>query len=648
MPRCVLAFALLTVHCALARSQIRDIEHAPQYALASQAILRSTAASDDLRWLSDANVSEESEIFAPHVRNVLFPQQNHPKDSNLRKGFIQKQTVSGHRKFSRNILQDHQTEPEGSKVLSELTHANSSVQDRTPVSYENDSAHAIEAKIGSKPGGSSSTAILDPEGSVLVFRHSDFESDTPICQIQGICRVGDGSYLLPKWMERHKATLNRCGISRTHFVLSRPHAGDENETSSERWDIEPNLRQKITLTYNQSKEDLFGGDAPREKPYFLTADMVVNLALMSVFSPTDVESPMNQMELGDCFLRDHRKCTDAKFSPTLHPMLLIGASISEKPAFHWEQGFLRLVRDGHLGALHIWDMHDLYQWRFRSQAACIRSLTTTAASISNIPAKLFAPTNILYRHKAFNRYSIFDRKHGLQERAPNSKSKGFSQCVVKILILNKYGKRHIVGDDALRESIEAYSGAAREMHPYLELLPEIATFDNSSFHEQALVMQESSITIGAYGKSNTNIIFQRPNSTFFEILPFGVSSSIHAELARLAGVEFKSVTAQPDEEVFQSCVQHYGMQSDESRKVLGDWKAAAQKFREQTKATGANPRSNYVLNGMPRLTERVARRLRYCALHQRLSFNVRHVAKLVTEKGIRMCQIMQDSTVSST
>lgn len=491
---------------------------------------------------------------------------------------------------------------------------------------------------------SSEVEYISNGGSILVLQHSGFRQQKPICRIEGICRVGDGSFLMPQWMEKHKSVLDQCGIHKSHFVL---HAEDMPSTNlkeipnSPRWSVKESNEGPVSLTYNFSDWDLFGGTAPHEKSFMLATDMAPILVLLDIFSEIQQYLTDGAVKLTKCITAADATCSNSSLSPRISPLLVVDASITEKPFFHWSQGFIRLVRDGFLGSLKIADLQDIYGWRFRTQAACLRSLIVTPSSISDIPSDLFDSSNILYRANSLNRKSILDPVHGLKSfELTNQRKEMLSHCSVKVMILNKYGKRHIIGDEALLEAIEVHAKAAKEKYPAVKFLPEVVYFDNSSFHEQVMVMQESSIVIAAFGDSNSNIIFLRPDTSFFVITPFGVSPDTYANLARVVGVDFEVITAQPDDEVFESCVKHHNSKSKETSTILSQWKAAADDFRNDAKISGKNPSSHFFFANYTNITpgNRV-RRLRHCAAYQRLSFNIIDAAASVVRRALRICGV---------
>lgn len=463
--------------------------------------------------------------------------------------------------------------------------------------------------------------------AVHMYHHAEMDVNKPVCMIEGVCRTGDGIVLLPKWMEQHKDKLKSCGLSDPRFVLTRDKAAKAG--GGDMWVVDAKkLQRTISVSYNFSNSDLFGVEPPREEQHWLVTDMTPTLFMLDVSKRPQAYSSISTHE---CIDNGDSSCGSKQGPfPKVRPVVLVDVRISGQESYLWPNGFMRLVRNGFVGALRVMDMQEVYGWRIRTHATCFRSLLTTRATTGEFPPRSFGESHFLYSINGLSRASAHPSKNEVVKK---------QMCTVKVLILNKFGKRHIVGDNRLRLAIAAAASKKTKTHKTLHVLPEVVFFEDSAFHEQVKVMQESRIVVSSHGGHNANLMFLRPDSIFFDVLAFGVRPDTYKVLARQYGIDYRSVMAQPDTEVFESCIRNFNPTAhNRTNLVLAEWKKYAEKFRADSIKRGENADTSYVVphedNGR---NMHGLERLRQCATYQRLSLNLEHMSQMVADAAAHMC-----------
>lgn len=459
------------------------------------------------------------------------------------------------------------------------------------------------------------------ETSITVVEHTAFARNKQFCRIRGVCRIGDGTYMLPAWMKAYSGHIERCGMSDVYYAIQ----SEKNAFGDPFIVLRGFPRDTLTVKDDFRQYDVVGsGDPPREQKQMLITDLTPNLLLLDIFQRPIAYKHVTNVSCGT-HLGTPCQAVNGTDQAHLNPMLLVDARISETKDHHWPKSILRLARNAFLGSLRVADLSELFGWKVRSQASCFRSVISTNASTADFPPSAFLPDHSFFAANSLNR-KVVDTKTGATDG-----------CNVKVLILNRYGKRHIVGGEQLHAAIKVLARQVAERHPRVLLQPEIAFFENSSFHEQVSVMQEASVVITSHGSGNANIAFLRPSSRLFEILPFGLTSDLYRHLAMAYGVSYTAVRAQPDSDVFKACIAHFNVEAEEaSNRLLAEWKAAADAFRKGTLLRNGNIDSDY------RLSDREDGSLRnvvQCATYQRISVDVKHLARQVTGSALQQCGI---------
>jgi hypothetical protein len=469
------------------------------------------------------------------------------------------------------------------------------------------------------------SSVRAADTSILILRYSGLPVDKPVCRVTGVCRMGDGSYLLPQWMKKYSGHLKDCGVEHAKYVLHKA----TSELDGDVWAVRGFRPGQINLTETFIAHDLIGGSTPRGENQWLVEDLTPSLFLLDMsvrFSSYErTVAPI-------CVRQRQRPCPVTTSVSDLNPLLLVDVRVSEQESFLWPKGFIRLIRNGLLGSLQVADLQDIYGWRLRSQAACVRSLVSTRAQLAEIPSSVFDASHFFFEGNGLSRES---------PRVSDELRASKTTCDIKVLILSKYGKRQMVGDEALRTAIVAQARDAKITEQNVQFKPEVVYFEKASFHEQVSIMQESSVVVAAHGPSNANLVFLRPDTLFLEVVPFGLEPDTYKSLSRVYGARYQMIMAQPDEEVFRSCVDHFNPSHTEELGVFMKlYEAQAERFKSDAVSSDVNPSTEFRIpeNATAELTKGV-KNARHCANYQRLSFNVKEVAQLVVTEGLSQCAV---------
>lgn len=468
------------------------------------------------------------------------------------------------------------------------------------------------------------TTINSLESSLTIISHNSFAKNHQFCRLKGICRLGDGTLILPKWMKPYSAHVAKCGIANVVYNIIEAEEGQEQNFMSLQ-----EMDTKVSLNDTYRHFDVIGNEAPRVERSLLATDITPSILLLDLFKRPGAYGQQIQFL---CTTKHGTACRPENGSDpsSFNPMVFVDARVSETKQYLWPKSFLRLFRNAANGRLNIMDLKDVYGWKIRSEASCFRSLITTNAQTADIASDSLLPSHLFFSMNKLSRREI----------GPSSNGALMTTCGSKVLILNRYGKRFIEGSDMLRSAISSYGTKLRQKHSHVLIEPEVVFFENSSFHEQVSVAQESDIVVASHGDGNANFVFLRPKSRVFEILPFGFKSTVYQNLSRAYGSTYSSVCAQPDSEVFLACVKHFNnVDTEEKEGFLKAWQAAAEHFRTESRERKENVGSDFTVPEDNADRDHVLRRLKQCASHQRISVNVKHLARMVVKAAAEKCQL---------
>lgn len=504
---------------------------------------------------------------------------------------------------------------------------------------------ADDAADGAAAGGDaadwSSNVTRLPE-MLEVWTHAALPPDARLCRIHGACRVGDGTFLLPTWMKAFHSTVVRCGVASPQYLLKAAADGT--------YAVDAAYGRRIVLTDAHNGTDLFGVDPPGETMPAIATDLTPVLLLMDVLERMPAHAARLTRE---CVAAGGGPCDDAAAAAVmaagLRPGLVVTSRITVQKDEKWVKGFLRLIRNAFYGSFSVLNAADLYGWKVRGVAACARSVVTTGLAADAMPGGLFPADHFLY---TANQISRAPRPTGASVATALAASG--RACTVRVMVLNRYGQRYMVGDYALRTAVAAEAAAAEAAAPGVSLAAEVVFFENATFHEQISMMQETNVVVASHGAGVANLLFLRPGSVLIEVMPFGVAASPFDTLARLYGVPRVRLTAQPDEDVFRSCVAHFNKDGPAVDAVLARWTAAAAAFRAgDADGTAAAAGGGGTGGGLDWATDPAAaagtgaEKVLQCAGYQRLTFNVKAVAALAVSRGLAHCGVDRPAAVAA-
>lgn len=447
-----------------------------------------------------------------------------------------------------------------------------------------------------------------------------FKPNHLFCRINGACRVGDGTVMLPRWMRKHTERLANCGLKNISFSI----VDVQNGTRFEPPGVWTTTSEGQVFTDDFRDKDLLGIAVPTVEKPLLATYLAPVIHTLDIFN-----RPQNYANIVDsnCFSENGQVCGREKNEqPRVNAILLVDSRIADSKDFHWPKSILRLLRSSLDARFEYRDLRTVYSWRVRSQASCFRSIITTNVQTSDMP-----PSSVATDHPFFlkNRLKRSSARHGLH---------ALGQCIVKVLILNRYGQRFIEGANTLQAAISLYGRQVTEHASHVLVQPEVLFFENSSFHEQVSIIQEADVIVASHGENNANFMFARQDTQVFELIPFGYHSDVYKNLSSVYGATYRMVVAQPDAQVFAACVRHFNPEATEGRHAfLGQWLRQAQRFRSDTITRGKNIDSDYIVPNIHNLEH-----LQECAAYQRISVDVRDLARSVVLSAARLCPIQAD------
>ncbi|KAI0564767.1 Glycosyltransferase 61 [Gracilaria domingensis] len=393
-------------------------------------------------------------------------------------------------------------------------------------------------------------------------------------------------------------------------------------------------QSKVNLNYEYEDMDVIGSNLPRGKRELLAYDMTPYIFMMEMFSGSS-----SSHVTFECLSGNTDSCeqyeTDRSEHSSLNPLILIDARISSSKEYHWPKSLLRLIRNSVMGKLKILDMKDLYGWKVRSTASCFRSILTSNVQTGDMSPKSFTGT-----HRFFSLNGLSRSTSARSENSP-------VPCVCKVLVLNRFGKRFIIGGDILTRAITFYGKKVASIDPTVRIEAEEVFFENSSFHEQVSIIQESSIVVASHGDGNSNFMFLKPDSRVFEIMPYGYKSDIFRNIAVVYGARYEQIRSQADNEVFEACVQHYNSNKGSFvARYLTNWENNAVMFLNETIQNKRNVWSDMEIpeDEAPG-TSTSLKNLRECASYQRLSVDIKDLARNVALAATQLCRVQGDVSI---
>ncbi|PXF47857.1 hypothetical protein BWQ96_02243 [Gracilariopsis chorda] len=436
---------------------------------------------------------------------------------------------------------------------------------------------------------------------------------------------------MPSWMKEHSQQIESCGFSEVSYVLNK-----------DVWHSSITIRRSDGSTSNVALQDDFrhldvvGAYLPRGKRDLLVHDVTPSILMMGMFS-----SPIQPAQhTVTCLSRDPESCERYRFTPPqespFNPLMLIDSQISDTKDYLWPKSLMRLLRNSMLGRLKIVDMKEVYGWRVRSTASCFRSMISTTIQTGDVPPDAFSDNDNFFLRNQLSR--------NMTGRLSDNSTE---PCISKVLVLNRHGRRFMIGIDYLIRAVMALGKKLTEIDSLTRIEAEEVFFENCSFHEQVSIVQESNVVIAAHGDANANFMFLRPQTKVLEIMPYGYASDMYKNISNAYGARYELVRSQADIEVFAACVRHFN--ADENASVndyLRGWEDKARQFWNDSIRQRANIASNYEIPKVEELEGQIKlKNLRECASYQRTSVDIKDLARRIVLEVAQQCHVRGDLSV---
>lgn len=418
-------------------------------------------------------------------------------------------------------------------------------------------------------------------------------------------------------MTSYADQLLKCGFSRV--IYAPDYDGPRSSIDLNRSD---GTTANVSLNYDLRDFDAVGTETPRGERELLAFDLIPAIFMLDMFSRP---RHLNDHSTFHCYPNYEGKCQFG--NPSLQPLLLIDSRISDTKEHHWPRSLLRLFRNSFKGEMKIMDMKDVYGWKVRSEATCFRSIISTAVKTGDFPPGTFTEDN------------RFFSVNGLSRKAVGRPKDSTKPCTVKVLVLNRYGRRSFIGGNFLTSAISSLGRELTKGDNTVRIESEEVFFDKCAFHEQVSIMQESDIVVATHGDANANFMFLRPRAKVFEILPFGYTTLLYRNISKAYDVRYETVRSQADSEVFSACVVHFNAENKSyADDFLASWNRLGSDFWNRTVKEKCNTESKYeTAEEEVGRGDAVLKKLRACASHQRTSVDVKDLARNIMREIVEMC-----------
>lgn len=473
------------------------------------------------------------------------------------------------------------------------------------------------------------TSIAGVDHDIFIIRrHRSFAHNQSFCRIWNVCRVGDGSLIMPSWMKEHNQDIETCGFSEVSYAFD-----SDVGNSSIAIRRSDGSMSNVTLQDDYRHMDVVGVHLPRGRRDLLAHDLTPSILMMGMFS-SSIQPEQSSLT---CFSKDPESCSMYRSvmarESTFNPLMLIDSQISDTKEYLWPKSLIRLLRNSMLGRLKIVDVKEVYGWRVRSTASCFRSMISTKIETGDVPPDAFRDND-----------NFFVRNHLSRNITGRPSEKSTEPCISKVLILNRRGRRFMIGIDYLIRALMALGKKLTEIDSLTRIEAEEVFFENCSFHEQVSIIQESNVVIASHGDANANFMFLRPQTKVFEIMPYGYASDLYKNISNAYGARYELIRSQADVEVFAACVRHFNAEENASvNEYMSGWEDTARQFWNESMRQRANIASDYEIPEMERLKNAVdLKNLRECASYQRISVDIKDLARKIALEVAYQCHVTGD------
>lgn len=460
-------------------------------------------------------------------------------------------------------------------------------------------------------------------GSVEMWAHKDVRASRgfkfPFCRLFRACRTKSGKLLLPKDLEQHKADLAKCGIlGNTIFAL-----GDKELES--RYEFVAGVGAAKT-----AHMDLIERHAPRRGAIHFLADSLKLLFFIDVIHGSGATVPgVMYRQCYDSHGKRVGACS-AESPSDVHPVTFI-----RKESFideTWVPHFMKLLSDrkavrGRTAARFL-NQYDLYTAKKAGQpeqAACFRSITTSAYMYGQIPSSALTSANPFFSGNGIERDSI----SRIESKSPGSEEQ---VCRLRVKLSD-----HITGVAAENlNKIALFLKEKTSLPPknglQVALMLVLPAQESVAFSKQMERMTSVDVLVAPHGSAMNDVIFMRQETHAIELLPFSFHSGMFQGITHQLGVSHSKVSAEPDIKMIEMCLARFN-KGPEAEAQLGEFLAKLEATAEEFKKTGT---SSIHMEGsskqFPKLLE-----IKQCARKQRSRFDPQKVADEIWRVSEALC-----------
>lgn len=444
-----------------------------------------------------------------------------------------------------------------------------------------------------------------------------------VCRIFDVGRLRDGTFILPRWMKQHDATIeHRCGIRNFLFSLpSTPFPPSSQPRNNPPLDQYP---AHAKLNTKNIDRDLFGIAAPRQHMPHFVSDIISPLLAIEVLmgsgridAVSSVIRPMTMSGLPK---------PDLSVLPELNPSILIQQETFQQPQSHWVARLAKFFQHPILGFTLI--PTDEGKTSSLSDERSLEVAMYRSVIHSNVnpyePYGLFSA----------NGQNIVFSLNGIS-RDPAWTTMGMSQfpCRVFVTALTRRGPRGLLGLQTLETDIKR-----RFQREGIIAGFRVVDFGNMSFDDQVQTMQQTNVLITTHGAGNANFIFMRPAAAVIEVFPFAYKAGPFDGFANIFGLNYSTAMSIPQTDVFKECMNR----NEKNQKIKRDV------FEKWDKAVAEEKRSPWVHRlgfekefGDPGKSQ--GKITRGCARLQELEFNIAAVSQTALDSGKAQCAVPRNT-----
>lgn len=477
------------------------------------------------------------------------------------------------------------------------------------------------APIGTKKTNEDPVLFDEPPERIELYTRDDFkEGMRPLCRISHPYILSNGTFLFPKWMEKHSRLLTRCAITRHGFYSSDEPPTFLRQVNS----IDADFALTIQIERFQ--------EPTRDESIYFTEHLLKASYLFDMFGGDGRQMEAVKEEL--CYMyEDNTNCT-GKRPPqnALKPAVFVPRQIAEgsRQARSFKlikmfgiahgngHGVIPLNTSSLLMSSHMGLKKDLLGTRFRS-------VLSTDGMFRHLPVEGLKNGN------------YFSAKNGVVRAKKPAVQNG--KCSLIIGIVKSHDETGVKQAEELKGKLEVLTKFALP-----EALISVKLLDLVSvpLDEHMKHIHDVDIFLAGSGGDLNSMGFMRDSGMVFELMPFGAQPNTHESLARVLGLGYKRVKSRPQTERFKQCIEAEIVKLRKSGKVAQtekpDWQEPLMKAWDAAVAEFATTGSSDldVLSAPSPIRNFYSR---VCALSQAIDVNLDDTARQVILASKEKCEL---------